>query len=309
MFKNILLFSRLLFEKKLGVSFLVFFFIALMLFSVVTVSKLPEAMAVTKSTKSKFSEYKNPDFRYTLQIPSDWAVRDNRSDNVSFGSSKSLSSGSECSPQFNIKASNDTSLSRVPFIIDNTLHGIKNAKIMNKTPFSLAGNTGYYLAWSYNKPGDGCGKLSESRSVIQTGDNSYDISFRAEDAVYKKLLPTIQSMLASFTLLPADQPLTEKTGGEILKALQPGVFTEKTGGEILKALQPHSMSEDTGHLILKALQSQGVSSPINAEQQKDLGEQCGVGVSTGETILLFIPGAQQAANRLASTPCESSAGS
>jgi hypothetical protein len=309
MFKNILLLNRVLIEKKLGEYFLVFFFIALMLFSVIAVNKLPEAMAATKSTKSKFSEYTNSDFRYQLQYPSNWAKVDNKSDNVSFGpSNKSLSSGKGCSPQFHIKASNDTSLSRVPFIIDNTLHAIKNAKIMDRTPFSLAGNTGYYLAWSYSKPGDGCGKLVETRAVLQTGDNSYDITFRAETADYKKLLPKIQSMLASFTILPGEQALTEKTGSEILRALQPGVFTEKTGGEILKALQPHSMSEDTGHAILKALQSQGVSSPINSEVQKDLADQCEVGASATTVVLLAIPGAQQAAARVGAISCQSSAG-
>lgn len=277
----------------------------MILFSTIITYNLAKPATATKSIiaiPTRFSVYNDPTFKYRLQIPSNWTLHVEKSEDESHLTLEPYNSiplVNQYNPHFYINVSRDISLSRMPAILDNTLHSSKNVKITQKSqsPFILGGITGYSLAWSYQDPN--YGKLAESRTVLWKGDKTYDVSFRAKQEDYKALLPTMESMIASITIQPDPDPLTEKTGDEILNALQPHalsettgqkILTEKTGDEILKALQP-----------LKALE---VKSTTTAVDVKKLGQECKPVGAGASSVIKFILPVQIASARIANAACK-----
>jgi len=165
----------------------------------------------TTSTVS-FLTYENATYGIKMQYPSNWlkGVDDSSTNNryevvATFFSPLERSSDSyqECA-QIVIDNSNGLDVNLAKYMIEKielTRESYLDFDLLgsNTINVALAGNPAYILLYKYSDPISGILKVMDTGTIIS--GKGYYVQYFAESEKYSSYLPTIQTMIDSFTLI------------------------------------------------------------------------------------------------------------
>jgi eukaryotic-like serine/threonine-protein kinase len=165
----------------------------------------------TTSTVS-FLTYENTTYGIKMQYPSDWlkgagtSSTNNRYEVVAafFSPLESSSDGYQECVQIVIDNSNGLNVNLAEYMIEK-IDLIRESYIdfdllaSDTINVWLAGNPAYILLYKYSDPISGILEVMETGTIIR--GKGYYIQYFAESAKYSNYLPTIQTMIDSFTLI------------------------------------------------------------------------------------------------------------
>ena len=177
------------------------------LISSVVVLYVPPQVRAQGNNANNFQQYQNSNFGIKMQRPSDWTVAENK--NYSVDNTEVVNFSSPVSEDVTVSV--DTVNSTTPtttttalkqYVNDSILSDLKtspNFKLLESNANStLGGNPAYSITYN-DKDQDGPYKGMDI-VTIKNG-KAYDISYTADPDRYDSVLPTVQTMINSFSLL------------------------------------------------------------------------------------------------------------
>jgi eukaryotic-like serine/threonine-protein kinase len=168
---------------------------------------VPTQVRAQSNNANNFQQYQNSNFGIKIQHPSDWTVAENK--NYSVDNTEVVNFSSPVSED--VVVSVDTVNSTTPtttttalkqYVNDSIISDLKtspNFKLLESNANStLGGNPAYSITYN-NKDQDGPYKGMDIVTI--KGDKAYDISYTADPDRYASVLPTVQTMINSFSIL------------------------------------------------------------------------------------------------------------
>jgi eukaryotic-like serine/threonine-protein kinase len=159
-----------------------------------------QVLAQKANNINNLRTYDNPTFSIRIQYPSDWKLEENKDYSEDDITVVTFSSPGSEDVRINVENLDDPSTSLTQYANDSILGDLRQSRdftMLQSNPNAiLAGNPAFSVTYTDKDP-----DLFKGMDIVTIKNGrAYDISYTADFGNYDNVLPTVQTMINSFTI-------------------------------------------------------------------------------------------------------------
>lgn len=167
------------------------------------ISYFPTQVLAQKDNTNTFLTYNNPTFGIKIQYPSDWKVEENKDHSEDNTDVVTFSSPVSEEVAISVDNINDNSMTLMQYVNDTVLSDLNQSRdftmLQSNSNAILDGNPAYSVTYTDKDPEP----FKGMEIVTLKNGRAYDISYSADLDTYDSVLPTVQTMINSFSTTPS----------------------------------------------------------------------------------------------------------